>query len=102
MNKQSLILVAALAIALVGCNKEKEEATVPMVNEQQQEQPAVAQVQQNAPVGVQQQAPAVEAQAPVAPEASAPVAAPAAPITPATLVEANSSVPEATPVVPAK
>lgn len=101
MNKKSLILVAALVIALVGCNKEKEEANVPVVGEQQAQVAAPA--EQNAHAGMQQQVPAVEAPAPVAP------VAPAAEntITKSTLEMSTESAPAApaapeAPVAPAK
>lgn len=95
MNKKSLILVAALVIALVGCNKEKEEANVPVVGEQQAQVAAPA--EQNAHAGMQQQAPAVETPAPAA---SAAPAAPEAPVvTKSTLEMSNESAPAA-PVAP--
>jgi len=104
MSKKSLILVAVLAIALVGCNKEKEEASVPAVGQQQEQ--VTTPVEQTTQAGMQQQAPVVEAPAPVVPAPEAPVApvvTPEAPVAPSTLVmsnEAANPAPVATPEAP--
>lgn len=106
-NKKSLILVAALVIALVGCNKEKEEANVPVVGEQQEQQQAAvtaqqdtAAAQQNAATAQQNVTADMQQQAPEASVATTQEA----PITPSTLVMSNETPnpdPAAAPVVPA-
>ena len=101
MNKKLLILVAALAIVLIGCNKAKEEANVPVISEQQ-EQLIVVPDEQNVSAEIQQQDPAVEvlvipetqfaiAEAPVAPVAPVAPEAPVAPIAPSVLVMSDEA-----------
>ena len=99
MNKKSLILVAALAIALVGCGK-KEESNVPVVGEQQAPAAEVS-APAATPAPVAPVAP-VATPAPVAAQ-EAPAAMPAAPAVENSIPKSTLEVSnESAPVAPAK